>query len=365
VKALVTGAAGFIGSHVVRALVADGHEVRALHLPGADLRNLRGLDVELVPGDVTDRDSVRAAVHGRDWVFHLAAIYALWARDPGLLRRVNVEGTRVLLEAARDAGVARVVHTSSIARFGGQGLGKRGTEASPYCLGVTGDLYTQTKYEAHLLAESFARELDVTIVAPTGPLGPGDVGPTPTGRLLLSAINLPVAFVVKTATCVGDVRDMARGHVLAAMHGRRGESYLLGNHDVEATDLLRLALALVGLGGKPILVAPLAAARCTARAALLYAERVSHEAPLITPAAVETAAIGLRADCGKAIRELGLPTRPVAHSVLDQLRWFAREGYVKDPAIRGRILDWTGAVTEGPDSLPRLRGRGGVGAAVM
>src|SRR5262249_7226510 len=151
-KALVTGAAGFIGAHVVRALVEAGHAVRALHLPTDDLRALRGVDVERVIGDVTDRASVRAAVRGADWVFHLAALYSLWTRDPWRMRRVNVHGTRIVLEEAARAGVVRAVHTSSIARFGGQGPDRRATEESPFALGPTGDLYSRTKAEAHEIA---------------------------------------------------------------------------------------------------------------------------------------------------------------------------------------------------------------------
>src|SRR5262245_4794278 len=164
-KALVTGAAGFIGSHVARVLVEAGHQVRALHLPNEDTRNLAGLDVERVSGDVTDGEAMRRHARGRDWVFHLAAIYALWTRDPARLRRVNVEGTRTVLEAARAAGVARVVHTSSIARFGGQGRTRRATEESRFALGPSGDLYARSKAEAHEVAVAVAREIDVVIVA--------------------------------------------------------------------------------------------------------------------------------------------------------------------------------------------------------
>src|SRR5581483_7895851 len=215
-KALVTGAAGFIGSNVVRALLGAGHAVRALHLPGEDVRNLAGLDVERVAGDVTDGPAMRRAAAGCDRVFHLAAIYALWTRDPERMRRVNVDGTRTVLEAARAAGVERVVYTSSIARFGGQGRGRRATEESPFALGPTGDGYSRSKFEAHEVARAFAGDVDVVIVAPTGPIGPGDVGPTPTGRLLLRALTMPVVVVPDSATNFADVRDMARGHLLAA-----------------------------------------------------------------------------------------------------------------------------------------------------
>jgi len=327
VRTLVTGAAGFIGSHVVRALIEDGHEVRALHLPSDDLRNLRGVDCERVAGDVTDEASLEAAMRGRDWVFHLAAVYALWLPDPERMRRVNVEGTRRVLSAARRAGVARVIHTSSIARFGGQGRGRRATEESPFRLGATGDLYSRTKHEAHEIAREAASEMDVVIVAPTGPIGPGDVGPTPTGKLLIACLSLPVVVVTGTSSNFADVRDMARGHVLAARVGRRGESYLLGHRDLSLVSLARMALAEMGVD-RPIVVAPFSAARLAARAAVWYAERVSGRA-LITPAAVAIAERDLTADCSKAVRELGLPQTPIETAVRDAAAWFEREGYLK------------------------------------
>ena len=151
-KALVTGSAGFIGSNVVRALLMGGHDVRALHLPNEDLRNLRGLEVERVPGDVTDLTKMRGAIRGCEVVFHLAAVYALWSKDEGVMQRVNVEGTRNVLAAARAEGVRRVVHTSSIARFGGQGPRARATEESAFALGSTGDVYSRSKADAHEVA---------------------------------------------------------------------------------------------------------------------------------------------------------------------------------------------------------------------
>ncbi|MEO6574049.1 MAG: NAD-dependent epimerase/dehydratase family protein, partial [Polyangiaceae bacterium] len=335
----VTGAAGFIGSHVVRALVSDGHEVRALHLPTDDLRNLRELDVERFPGDVTDRETMRRATQGRDHVFHLAAVYALWLRDPERMRRVNVEGSRIVFEEARRASVSRVVYTSSIACFGGQGPRSDATETSPFRLGATGDLYSKSKQEAHELAVSFAREIDLTIVAPTGPIGPGDVGPTPTGRLLLSALTLPLAVVTRTSSNFADVRDMARGHLLAAERGVRGETYLLGTANVDLPDLVRMAYAITGQT-KRIVVAPFCAARVAARAAVLYADKVSKKAPLFTPEAVAIAKLGLRAECSKARRDLELPQGSIEDALRDSLVWFAREGCVHDARVRKRLLSY-------------------------
>ncbi len=326
-KALVTGSAGFIGSNVVRTLLEDGHDVRALHLPDEDLRNLRGLDVERVRGDVTDAPAMREAMRGCEVVFHLAAVYALWTKDVDIMHRVNVIGTQNVLDAARAEGVRRVVHTSSIARFGGQGPRRRATEASDFALGVTGDRYSQSKADAHEVAVRAAREQDVVIVAPCGPIGPGDAGPTPTGRLLLSAVKMPIALVADTTTNFADVRDMARGHVLAAEKGKRGETYLLGCRDVSLVEIARMALDALGVT-KRIVVAPFLAASIVARGLSLIADRVTGRPPLFTPQAVRIAKLGLRADCSKAVRELGMPQSPIDRAVADAMSWFAREGYL-------------------------------------
>jgi dihydroflavonol-4-reductase len=352
VKACVTGAAGFIGSHVVRQLVDAGAEVRALHQPHEDLRNLEGLDVELVPGDVTDPASVRRLVAGCDRVFHLAAIYALWTRRPERMREVNVEGTRHVLEASLAAGVERVVYTSSIAVFGGQGAERDATEESPFRLGTTGDLYSRTKHESHAVALDFAKRLDVTIVAPCGPIGPNDVGPTPTGRILLTALEMPFLVVVDSATNFVDVRDVAAGHLLAAERGRRGETYLLGAENWQLADIARAALEARGLD-KPVLEVPYAIARLGGAAMLAWTERVAHKPPLFTPAAVEIAKLGLRARTDKAERELGFAPRPVRTAVKDALTWFEDNGYVRKPRtlrssvryLGGRLLSRRGHQT--------------------
>lgn len=327
-KALVTGAAGFIGSNVVRALVRRGAGVRALHLPGETLRALEGIDCERIAGDVTDADAMALAVRGCDVVFHLAAIYALWTRDGGArMRRVNVDGTRIVLAAARKAGVRRVVHTSSIARFGGQGMHRRATEDSPFALGWTGDAYAASKNDAHDVAVAAAREQDVVIVAPCGPIGPGDVGPTPTGRLLLSTLTAPVVLAAPTMTNFIDVRDCAEGHVLAAERGVRGETYLLGHRDLWMEDIARMALRATGKK-KPIVVAPFAAAEAAGAVARAWADRVSHRPPLFTAEAVRISRLGLRADCTKAVTALGLPQRPIEDAVAAAVAWFRAAPHV-------------------------------------
>lgn len=337
-RSLVTGAAGFIGSQVVRVLRDRGHEVRALVLPRDDRRNLRGLDVEVVEGDVTDEASVARAAEGMELVFHLAAVYALWLPDPSVLDRVNVGGTRAVLRAARRAGVRRVVHTSSIARFGGQGPGRRATEDSPWALGPSGDVYSQTKHDAHVVAEQAAAAgQDVVIVAPCAPIGPGDVGPTPTGRLLLESLQAPVVAVPPMVSNVVHVRDVAEGHALAAERGVAGRSYLLGHRDLSAAELARVAMRVVGRT-RPVVEVPHGVAEAAGRAALAWAERVSHRAPVVTPAAARIGRLGLAADCTRAVTELGLPQTPIEVALRDALGWWAREGYLRDEGLRRRVL---------------------------
>jgi dihydroflavonol-4-reductase len=302
--------------------------VRALVLPTDDRRNLRGLPVDIAAGDVTDAASVASAMRGCDEVFHLAAIYALWTPDRGArMRRVNVEGTRTVLAEARRAGVRRVVHTSSIARFGGQGRGRRATEGSPFALGATGSAYAISKRDAHEVAlEAVRAGQDVVLVAPCGPLGPGDVGPTPTGRLLLEALSLPVVTVPRTVMNMIDVRDVAAGHVLAAERGRPGESYLLGHRDLSARELAEMAASVTGRR-VPIVEVSLSGARVAA-AAFAALAGVTRRAPPITPEAVAIARLGLAADASKAVRELGLPQSPIERALADAIEWFGREGYL-------------------------------------
>jgi dihydroflavonol-4-reductase len=269
------------------------------------------------------------------------------------MRRVNVHGTRIVLEEAARAGVLRTVHTSSIARFGGQGLERQATEESPFALGATGDLYSRTKAEAHALAVGAARRGEpVVIVAPCGPIGPGDVGPTPTGRLLLSAITMPAAIVTRSATCFADVRDMAFAHLLAAKHGDIGETYLLGTRDLTMAELVDIAHRVSGVR-RPVLSVPYAIARGAAYVATAVA-RGTGKAPLFTPAAVAIARLGLRANCTKAMHRLGMEQSPIERAVADALRWFAMEGYIADRRLARTVLSSSfRTITAEPTSAPR------------
>jgi dihydroflavonol-4-reductase len=338
-KALVTGAGGFVGNHVVRALLAAGHDVRALVLAREPRTNLEGLDVEIAVGVVSSLRQVETAMRGVDAVFHLAAIYALWLRDPERMWDVNVNGTANVLAAAKSTG-ARVVHTSSIARFGGQGAGRRATEASAFRLGLTGDRYSISKNAAHELAVRAASEgQDVVIAAPCGPIGPGDVAPTPTGKLLLACLSLPVVTVTPTKTNFIDVRDVALGHVRAFERGARGDVFLLGNRDLSLRELAKMALDVLGRD-RPIVEVPSFAAHA-AGALSLAMTHVTGRTPLVTPAAARIGDLGLAADASHAIAALSLPCTPIEDAVAASLAWFDAHGYLpaRVPARAGRSFD--------------------------
>ena len=335
-KALVTGAAGFIGSHVVRSLLEryPGIHIRAMHLPNDNLINLQQLPVELFAGDITSRADMDAAVDGCDAVFHLAAIFALWLPDPTVMDKVNVDGTRTVLQACVDAGVPRVVYTSSYAVFGGQGQGVACDESSPFRLHASH--YSVTKHRAHQVAREFANGgLDLVIVCPTAPVGPGDYGPTPTGKLFIDFASAPVNTVMKSGSNYVDVRDCALGHVLAFEKGRSGESYILGGDNYTVAELVALLEQITGQTRLTIKVAPWMLMPA-AWVSLLLANHVTGKAPLLTPADLKTLQLGLWADAGKARRELGLPGRPIEESIRDALDWFAAHGYL-DARVKRRL----------------------------
>lgn len=330
-KALVTGAGGFVGNHVARVLLEAGHEVLALLLPREPRTNLEGLDVEIAIGDVTDRASLVSAMRDVDAVFHLAAIYALWLRDTERMWRVNVDGTRNVLELARERGL-RVVHTSSIARFGGQGRGARATEASPFRLGLTGDPYSISKNAAHELAVRAAEAGDdVVIAAPCGPIGPGDVAPTPTGKLLLACLSMPVVTVTDSTTNFIDVRDVALGHLRAYERGRAGDVFLLGHRDLRLGELARIALRTLGHAHRPVIEVPRSLAHAAGHAAVAMTS-ITGRTPLLTPAAARIADVGLAADASHAIAALELPCTPIETSIADAMTWFDAHGYMRRAA---------------------------------
>ena len=327
-KALVTGATGFVGAAVARALLGARWQVRALARQGSDRRNLSGLDVEVVQGDLTDLDSLAAAAAGCDAVFHVAADYRLGARDPSQLYRNNVEGTRNVLEAARRAGVQRVVYTSSVATVGIPADGTPGDERTPTTLDAMIGHYKRSKY----LAEEVVREAalagaSVVIVSPSTPVGPGDVKPTPTGQLVLDAATGRMPAYVDTGLNIVHVDDVAAGHLLAYERGLTGERYILGGEDMTLREILALVASLVGRKPPRVrlpygLVLPIA----------YFAEgfaRLSGHSGRITLEGVRMSRKRMFFCSEKAKRELGYSWRAPTDALRDAITWLRAQGALR------------------------------------
>ncbi len=327
-KALVTGAAGFIGSNVVRVLLEEGVEVRGMILPGENQRNLAGLEIEKVEGDVLDPSSLDRALKGCDTLFHLAAIYQIWLKDRSRFYQVNLQGSRNMLWAARRAGVEKVVYTSSIAAIGikpGKALSDEQTEFNQYDLAND---YILTKYLSQEEALTFAREgLPLVVVNPAFPFGEGDVVPTPTGKMIVETANRATPVFFKGGMNIVDVKDVARGHVLAARKGEVGEKYILGNENFSIKRFFRLVAKLAGVK-PPSLYMPVGMARAIGYLMERSAKKKGR-APLVTAKEVPYAAQYLFFDVTKAREKLGLVSTPIEESLRRSIEWFRKEGYIK------------------------------------
>jgi dihydroflavonol-4-reductase len=327
-KTLVTGASGFIGSSVVRKLIERGREVRCFLEPGAKTSNLDGLDVEKVTGDVNDRDGITAAIKGCDTLYHLAAIYAIWLKDPALMYRVNVEGTKTVLWAAYKANLDKVVYTSSIAAVGRRRDGLPADETNEFSSEdwEDGNGYIRSKWLSELDALRFAREgLPLVVVNPAFPFGVRDIGPTPTGAFVLAALKKQVPGYVDSGFCAIDVEDCAEGHVLAAEKGRVGERYILGNHNVMLRDFYEIVgrVADIKIPKRKI---PRPVALGMGWAMEKVAERRKQQ-PLTTYKATLYTVDSHFYDNTKARRELGLPVTPLDVTIDKSVRWFRQNGY--------------------------------------
>lgn len=327
-KVFITGATGFIGASLARELLEQGCEVKALVRPGSIKANLAGLPIELHEGDLLDQDSLEQGLAGCDTLFHAAADYRLWTRNPKSMYDVNVGGTRSVLEAALKRNLSRVVYTSSVGTLGNPGDGTPGTEDTPVSFDEMVGHYKKSKFLAEREAETFLeRGLPLVIVNPSTPVGRLDIKPTPTGRIIVDFLNRRMPAYLDTGLNLIDVEDCAKGHVLAARHGRIGEKYILGNQNLTLRDIFSLLEEISGLPAPrvklpytPILLA------AYANEAL---SRVTGREPLIPLAGVRMAGKLMYFDSSKAIRELGLPQQPVKNALKKAVEWFRAEGYVQ------------------------------------
>jgi dihydroflavonol-4-reductase len=332
-SALVTGGTGFVGANVVRELLAEGVAVRVLVRPRSDRRALAGLPVELVEGDLTDRASLARAVAGVRQLFHVAADYRLWTRDPALLYRANVEGTRAILEAAGEAGVGRIVYTSTVGALGIPEDGTPGTEETPVTLGDMVGAYKTSKFLAEQAALDLARAgLPVVVVNPSAPVGPWDVKPTPTGQMIVDFLAGRMFATMDTGLNVVHVRDVARGHLLAAERGRPGEKYILGHANLSLAEIGRLLADLAGIRPPRVRVPYVLA--WTGALCLEGVARVTGAPPRVSLTAVRMARKRMYFSPAKAVRELGLPQTDVRAALHEAARWFVEHGYVRCAGLR-------------------------------
>ncbi len=340
---LVTGATGFVGANVARALVERGEEVRVLARAGSPRTNLHALPVAVAEGDLRDPDAVRRAVRGCRRVFHVAADYRFWARDPRDLYRSNVDGTRHLMEACLAERVERVVYTSTVGTIGLAGLPAPCDESTPHAPGQLTSHYKRSKLEAERVALSFvARGLDVVAVNPSAPVGPWDVKPTPTGRILVDFARGKLPAFVDTGLNVVHVRDVAEGHLLAAERGRTGERYILGHRNMTLAEILAELAAILGRPA-PRVRLPYAVAWVAGAASTAVATWVTRRPPAIPLESVRMSRRRMFFDAGKAVRELGLPQTPVRVAFEDALAWFRDRGYLERSTKKGKgkgTVEW-------------------------
>ena len=325
---LVTGANGFIGAAVVRALLEAGQQVRALVRAGSDRSNLHGVDVEVVEGDITVAETLDAAMMGCRFVFHLAADYRLWVPDPESMYATNVQGSVNVIEAAARAGVEKLVYTSSVAVLGANADGTPADEATPVAVGDMIGHYKRSKYLAEEAVGKRAHELGLAVVTvnPSTPIGPGDIKPTPTGRIIVDAAAGRIPAYVDTGLNVVHVDDVAGGHLLALGSGISGQRYILGGTDLSLRQILSLVAARTGRSSPRVrlphwFVAPVA-----------YVSegwaRLTGTEPRVSVDGVRMSAKRMYFSSAKAVRELGYRSRPPEEAISAALGWFHEHKYL-------------------------------------
>lgn len=327
----VTGAAGFIGSAIVRRLIERNSSVVAVVEPGGDDHNLDGLDVERVTADIRDRTRLAEIAKGCRYLFHTAAVYGFWAKDPEVFYDVNVGGTRSVIAAFVAAGCEGMVYTSTVGTIGLHQTGD-GSPANEECFADISHLfgfYKRSKYVAeHEVLRAAAEGAPISLVLPTFPLGPRDRRPTPTGKLVLDYLNGRIPGYVDTTLNVAHVDDLAEGHLLALEKGRVGRSYIVGGENLSMHHLLSTLAAATGLP-EPRLQFPRALALAAGAASNFIEGKLFHREPFVAMEAARMSTTNMIFDDSRARRELGYTSRPPAEAIVSSARWFVENGYVK------------------------------------
>lgn len=324
----VTGATGFVGAAVARILEEKGHRLRLLSRAGNDRRNLEGLNKpEIVEGDLAQPETYAGALKECDFLFHVAADYRIWVPDEAAMNRVNVEGTKALMQAALDAKIKKVVYTSSVATLGIPKGGKSGTEDTPVSLGNMIGVYKRSKYLAEQEVHTLIKEkaLPAVIVNPSTPIGPRDIKPTPTGRIMIEAAAGRMPAYVDTGLNIAHVDDVAMGHYLALKMGKVGERYILGGENLGFADILAIVADLTGQKA-PTIKIPRLPLFPLAYGAELVAHFTKKE-PFITVDGLKMARKKMFFSSEKAIRELGYAPRPAKEAIADAITWFKENKY--------------------------------------
>jgi dihydroflavonol-4-reductase len=327
-KVLVTGGTGFVGSHLVRALLKRGEAVRCLVRKSSRLDNLNNLPVEFAYGDLRDTDSLSQAINGCHLLYHAAADYRLWAKNPNELYESNVQGTRNLMQAAFDAGLERIVYTSTVGALGLNDNGTPASEDTPVALDDMIGHYKRSKYLAEREVEKFmARGLPTVIVSPSTPVGELDIKPTPTGKIIVDFLRGKMFGFVDTGMNLIDVRDVAEGHILAAERGKPGEKYILGNRNLTLKEIFDLLADITGIAS-PTLRVPNLLAETYARVENFWSIHIAKREPFAPLESVKMSRHKMWFDSAKAVRELGLPQNAIEAALRRAVNWFQVQGYV-------------------------------------
>ena len=326
---LITGASGFVGSAVLRKLIERGHEVRALVRPSSERRNLEGLPVHIVEGDLMAPETLKPALKGCKGVFHVAADYRLWAPDPSGMFAANVDGTRAIMAAALEVGVERIVYTSSVATLGLLPGGQPADEDTPVLFEDMIGPYKQSKFlaEAEVRALAETGKLPVVIVNPSTPIGPRDIKPTPTGRMIVEAASGRMPAYVDTGLNVVHVDDVAEGHLLAFEKGKVGERYILGGENMSLNEILGTIAGITG-GKAPRWRIPHGLVLPVAYGAEAWTRLTGGREPFVTVDGLRMARKKMFFSHGKASRALGYAPRPAMDALADACRWFRDQGYL-------------------------------------